>query len=106
MTDSNTARATAERIIHAALAKGFHGQVLQQDGHPATPFTGDFETLAGALEVDDMETLVLAAPPVRPGDKYAYRGSIQFTWGRGADPVTNFTDNLYVRQIVGVLADA
>lgn len=92
-------------LIERGLARGFHAKVFCKT--TACPFTADLCLLAAALTGMEPETVTFAAPPVRPGDRYAARGYITFTWGHGPeDVVSDFSDNFYVRQIVGVPADA
>lgn len=99
-------KAAAAAIIDRILAAGFEARVYYEDGHPGCRYTANRDTLLGELQATSMETVVFAAPPVRPGDKYARRGWITFIWGNGPDVVADFSDNIPTRQIVETFADA
>lgn len=92
-------------LIERGLKRGFHAKVFCRTA--ACPFTNDLCLLASVLTGLEPETVTFAAPPTRKGDRYAARGYITFSWGHGPeDVVGDFSDNFYVRQIVGVPGDA
>lgn len=96
-----TEKAAALAIVERGLAQGFHAKVLFEDGMEGCDFTDDLALIGEQLQATSMEFAVFAAPPARKGDSYARRGAITFIWGNGTDDVVaDFTDNLYMRQIV------
>lgn len=100
-------KTAALAVIKRGLAKNF-AVVVSSEGeahHEGGP-TRDLAVITDALAATDVELVAFyQKPPQDP--KWSARGSLLLVWGNSPEEVVaDYSDNLYIREIVGELADA